>query len=136
MITAMDTNVLIDVPANDSRYAERSLTALRRCQQEGRLIICEIVLAEIARYFSSVAELRSVLSRLDISVEAFGDEVCFRAGAAFQGYRRRGGSRSRILADLLIAAHAEVKCARFLTRDRGFYRDYFPDLALVDPGQD
>jgi len=136
MITAADTNVLIDVLANDPRYAERSLAALRRCQQEGRLVICEIVLAEVARYFASVADLRSVLSRLDISVEAFGDEVCFRAGAAFQRYRRFGGSRSRILADFLIAAHAEVKCARLLTRDRGFYRDYFPGLAVVDPVQD
>jgi predicted nucleic acid-binding protein len=136
MITAVDTNVLIDVLANDPRYAERSLAALRRCQQDGRLVICEIVLAEIARYFPSVADLRSVLSRLDISAEAFGDEVCFRAGAAFQRYRRLGGSRNRILADFLIAAHAQLKCARLLTRDRGFYRDYFPDLAVVDPGQD
>ncbi len=136
MITAVDTNVLIDVLANDPRYAERSLAALRRCQQDGRLVICEIVLAEIARYFPSVADLRSVLSRLDISAEAFGDEVCFRAGAAFQRYRRLGGSRNRFLADFLIAAHAQLKGARRVTRDRGFYRDYFPDLAVVDPGQD
>lgn len=133
MITAVDTNVLIDVLANDARYVDGSLAALRQCQDEGRLVICEIVLAEIARYFASVESLRRTLADLEIKSEALGDVACHRAGVAFQHYRQRGGKRDRILADFLIGAHAQSHCARLVTRDRGFYRDYFPELKIVAP---
>ncbi len=137
MITAIDTSVLIDVLADDKCYAEASLAALHTCQDEGQLVICEIVLAEIARYFGTVEELRDTLDQLDVRSESFGDEVCHRAGQAFQKYRKRGGIRGgireRILADFLVGAHAQVKCSHLLTRDRGFYRDYFPELIVLDP---
>lgn len=133
MITAVDTSVLIDVFAEDRRYVDASLAALRTCQDDGRLVVCEVVLAEIARYFDSVEDLRVTLASLEIRSEAFGDEVCFAAGETFQRYRKRGGGRERILADFLVGSHAQLRCTRLLTRDRGFYRDYFPDLVVMDP---
>jgi predicted nucleic acid-binding protein len=55
------------------------------------------------------------------------------AGQIFRQYRQRGGKRDRVLADFLIAAHAKTRCSRLLTRDRGFYRSYFPKLTLIEP---
>lgn len=133
MITAVDTNVLIDVLADNPKFVESSIAALRRCQQDGQLVICEIVLAEIARYFPSIDELRKTMSQLELSTEALGDVVCHAAGLAFLKYRQQGGQRDRILADFLVGAHAQVRCSRLLTRDRGFYRDYFPNLIVLDP---
>jgi predicted nucleic acid-binding protein len=37
----------------------------------------------------------------------------------------------RIITDFLIGAHAMAKAERFMTRDRGFYQSYFPDLHII-----
>lgn len=133
MITAVDTNVLLDVLAADPVHGQASRVALRASQRAGRLVVCEIVQAELSRYFPKLDGLRATLARLELGVEALGDEACHAAGQAFLRYRKRGGARERILPDFLIGAHAAVRCTRLLTRDRGFYRDYFPKLEIVDP---
>jgi hypothetical protein len=38
-----------------------------------------------------------------------------------------------VVADFLIGAHASLQGEALLTRDRGFYRDYFADLRVIDP---
>ncbi len=43
--------------------------------------------------------------------------------------------RDRIAADFLIGAHAILQCDRLVTRDRGFYRDYFSGLKVLDPSR-
>ncbi len=35
--------------------------------------------------------------------------------------------------DFLIGAHALAQCDRLLTRDRGFYKEYFGKIRIVDP---
>lgn len=135
MITAVDTNVLLDVFAADARHGESSRAALDSCQRGGRLVICEIVLAELSRYFRDPDLLEATLGRLQIAVEPLGAEACFAAGQAFLRYRKRGGKRDRILPDFLIGAHALVRAGRLLTRDRGFYRTSFADLEILDPSR-
>jgi predicted nucleic acid-binding protein len=44
-----------------------------------------------------------------------------------------GGSRTALVPDFLVAAHAAVRADRLLTRDRGFARRYFRRLRIVDP---
>ena len=135
MITSVDTNVILDILAADQKYGPASLRTLKTCQQEGNLVICEIVLAELSRYFTQLKNLTDILDDLDIKVESLGEEACFLAGQAFLTYRMRSGKRDRILPDFLIGAHAQLRCSRLLTRDRGFYRDYFAHLPVVDPSQ-
>ena len=57
----------------------------------------------------------------------------FLASRTWRTYREQGGQRTRILADFLIAAHAQTQASKLLSRDRGFYRKLFPTLVLIDP---
>jgi hypothetical protein len=63
-------------------------------------------------------------------------DTALAAGAAWADYRRRGGSRKRVIADFVIGAHSLVHADRLLTRDRGFYRSYFSALEVLDPSRE
>lgn len=135
MITALDTNILLDIWLPDPVFGPKSWDALMKADEEGGLIICEVVYAELASQFPNQAAFDARLDDLDIKVTAVPRAAAYRAGVARMSYLREGGKRTRILPDFLIAAHASVVADRFLTRDQGFYRTHFPNLKLIDPGK-
>jgi len=69
------------------------MAAIRKVRGEGKLIVCECVLAEICPVLSN---------------------------------------REEVL-EFLIGAHAATHADRLVARDRGYLRDYFKDLVVVDP---
>ena len=48
-------------------------------------------------------------------------------------FRQRGGRRERVIADFLIGSHAMMQCGALITRDDGFFRDYFKGLRIIVP---
>lgn len=133
MITAVDTSVLLDVFVADPDFGETSAGALRNCRAEGRLVACEVVWAEVAGTFPSPTKARDALNGLAVEFAPLDADAALAAGAAWNTHRRRGGQRDRVIADFLIGAHATAHSDRLLTRDRGFYRSYFKELAILDP---
>ena len=56
-----------------------------------------------------------------------------RAGEMQRRYRQRGGRRDRTAPDFLVGAHALLQCNALITRDDGFFRDYFKGLKIIVP---
>ena len=133
MITFVDTNILLDVFLPDPVHGESSSAALEKAFHEGSLIVNEIVYAELAPQFDSRKLLNDVLGKLGIQMVIADTEIAFSAGETWKAYRKTGGKRDRIIADFLIGAHALLKADRLLTRDRGFYKDYFKRLVILHP---
>lgn len=133
MITAVDSNVLIDILGADPTFGPRSFGAARRCAHEGVLIACAAVWAEVLAAFPDPIETEAALRRIPVEFSALGRAGATRAGVAWRAYRARGGPRERIVADFLVGAHALEEADRLLTRDRGFQRTAFANLEILDP---
>ena len=133
MITAIDTNILLDVLVPNENFCDASIGALEEAATAGVLVICDMVYAELCIHFTSQRECDGFLEGNEVRVEPLNREAHFLASRAWRAYRKQGGQRARILADFHIGAHAQTQATRLLSRDRGFYRKLFPSLDLVDP---
>ncbi len=129
----VDSNVIIDVLAQDATWAKWSEAALTDAADHDEIAINPIIYAEIASGFPTMAELD-----LHLAADAFRRlplpyEAGFVAGQAFVEYRRRGGARISPLPDFYIGAHAAVAGLTLLSRDARRYRGYFPRVRLISP---
>ena len=133
MITAVDTNILLDVLIPNPAFAEGSAVALDLAATFGSLVICDVAYAELCIHFSAQRDCDHFLESASIRVQSLSPESLFLASRVWRTYRSQGGKRTRILADFLIGAHAQKQANRLISRDRGFFRTLFPKLELLDP---
>lgn len=129
----VDTNVLVDVLENDPDWADWSVAQLRAQAQIHRLVINPVIYAELSLTFATVEALDDALAGLQIPVMDIPKPALFLAGKAFVKYRRQGGTRTNVLADFFIGAHAAVAGLPVLTRDVRRYAGYFPTVLLISP---
>ena len=128
MITSVDTNVLFDLFRTDSPHHSQSLAWLRAAYDRGAVLICDVVYAELVPAFGDCAALDGALQEINVTLSPIDTSIACEAGLRWMRYRRSGGPRARIITDFLIGAHAVAAADAFLTRDRGFYSTYFPEL--------
>jgi predicted nucleic acid-binding protein len=131
MISALDSSIILDVLTANPQFFENSEALLRRAIAEGKLVIGECVLAEIAPVFNDEKDLRKFLTEWRIDFVPSSLDSAILAGINFARYLSRGGRTGRIVADFLIGAHAMFHADRLLARDRGYLRDYFAKLIVL-----
>jgi len=155
MTVAVDTNILLDILLPDPGHVNKSLSQLNRSSKKHHLVISEIVYAELASQFSEQDMLEHFLSETGISLVYCGPDALWAAARAWKSYTKNRTrdfqckacgmlhpleckecssailSRQHILPDFLIGGHALFHAGFLLTRDRGFYKGYFPGLELL-----
>jgi predicted nucleic acid-binding protein len=132
-VILVDTNVLIDVLENDPQWADWSIAQLRAQSKIHELGINAIVYAELSLAFERMEELDDAVMHLGLKLLELPRPALFLAGRAFLAYRKAGGTRSNVLPDFLIGAHAAVAGVAILTRDARRYATCFPAVKLLLP---
>lgn len=132
-MTPVDTNVLLDVLTGNPDWAAWSVRQLEMAAVAGPLLINDIVYAELAVGYADIADLEDVVRTMTLRLDPFPRPALFLAAKAFQQYRKRGGTRTGVLPDFFIGAHAAVAGIPLLTRDVRRYRRYFPTVRVIGP---
>ena len=132
-MTLVDTNVLLDLVTDDPDWADWPIAQLEAASLNGPLLINEVIYAELAVRYDRVEDLEAFVDEAGLDMAPIPRAALFLAGRVFTRYRRSGGSRTGVLPDFFIGAHAAVVEQPLLTRDIGRYRTYFPSLMLITP---
>jgi hypothetical protein len=136
---AVDSNTLIDFIGNDPGAADAADQALRRALASGPVVACEVVLAEVVAGLGNGSAVMDALEELGVDFSPLEQRSAVRAGEMQRRSleRRRaaaaGADSRRVVADFLVGAHALLQCHGLITRDAGFFRDYFKGLKLIVP---
>jgi predicted nucleic acid-binding protein len=123
---ALDSSVLIDVLTGDPVFGDVSAAKLESAMERDDIVVCDVVLAEVAAKVNPVD--------MGVNFSPISEQAAIRTGIMQRRFRDRGGHRNeRVVADFLIGAHALLHCNALITRDNGFFRDYFKGLKIINP---
>jgi predicted nucleic acid-binding protein len=135
---AIDSSVLIDLLGNDAR-ADAAEVSLRNALNIGPVAVSDIAISEVTAGLGHGSEMADAIEELGIHFSPLELRSAIRAGEMQRKYNerlRREGHVSvarRTVADFLVGAHAMLQCDGLITRDAGFFRDYFKGLKVIVP---
>jgi len=129
----VDSCVLLDLIGNDPVWQPWSARKLAASSLVEDLFVNPIVYAEISARYDKQNEVDRMLAAAGLEFMGVPRQAAFLAARAYRRYRSQGGSRTSLLPDFFIGAHAAVLGASILTRDTRRYATYFPTVRLIAP---
>lgn len=135
---AIDAPVLIDL-LGDGAGADAAEACLRLALGSGPVVVCDVVVSEIAAGLGHGAEVMDALEDMGLSYSPIEQRAAVRAGEMQRKYVQRlreagqPPASPRTTSDFLVGAHALLQCSGLITRDAGFFRDYFKGLKVIVP---
>lgn len=139
MKICIDTVVLIDILKDEFRDYQESLYAAIIAKE--KLIAPVVVYAELMPQFTGNTKLiDAFLKDHKISIVPLEINAVSIAGARWMKYLKRKSKskcprcgqnlskKEHVLSDFFIGGFAMAECDSILTRDRGIYKKYFPEL--------
>lgn len=143
MRICVDTTVLLDILKDEFRSFQDKL--YKALQEKEELCAPSVVYGELLPQFKGDAGLlNEFLKEHDIRVEPLDIYSVAAAAGAWIKYLKRKTKikcpqcghlldrKAHFLSDFFIAGFASAKCDSILTRDRGIYKKYFPNLIGYD----
>jgi predicted nucleic acid-binding protein len=129
----VDTSVLLDIVTDDRRWVEWSTSAIATAASQDQLAINEVIYAELSVGYERIEDLDGMIATLGLSLARIPVGALFLAGKAFRHYRKTSGTKTGVLPDFFVGAHAAAVGAVLITRDVRNVRRYFPDVRLIAP---
>jgi len=135
----IDTTILLDILKDEFKsFQDKLYTALARRDD---LVAPPVVFAELMPQFKGNTKLLGeFLEEHKILIEPLDIDSAVAASQAWMKYLKQKTKlkcptfghelnlKEHFLSDFYIGGFASAKCSAILTRDRGIYRTYFPDL--------
>lgn len=128
----VDTNVFVDVIHQDPIWLDWSLKALSKAKSHQN-VTNFVVYAELHTHNTAGPHIDAFLQKLGVQVLDLTRPAAQLAANAFRSYRQDGGTKTGVLPDFFIGAHAQAEGYQLLTRDAGRYKTYFPKIKLICP---
>jgi predicted nucleic acid-binding protein len=129
---AVDSSVIVELLA-DAEHADAAEAALRDALARGPVVVCDAVVAEVCSALRDGDQAMQALEEMGISYCAVEQKSALRAGEMQRRHRMRGAGSERSIQDFIVGAHALLQCNALITRDAGFFRDYFKGLKVIVP---
>lgn len=136
---AIDTSVLIDLLGEDA-MADAAEACVRDALAGGPVVLCDVVLSEITSGLGHGADIMDVVEEMGMSYLPVERKSAIRAGEMQRRYKQRlrtlgkeDSPGQRAVPDFIVGAHALLQCSALITRDAGFFRDYFKGLKVIVP---
>ncbi len=137
---AIDTSILSDLLGDDVR-ADAAEACLRLALSAGPVVVCDVVVSEVTAGLGHGSEVMDVLEEMGLSFLPLDRRAAIRAGEMQRKYKQRlrengnasSAAAQRTIPDFLVGAHAMLQCEALITRDDGFFRDYFKGLKVITP---
>ena len=135
---AIDSSVLIDLLGEDA-MAGAAEVCVRDALARGPVVLCDVVVSEITAGLGHGADIMDVVEEMGMRYLPVERKAAIRAGEMQRRYKQRvrslekDASGLRTVPDFIVGAHALLQCSALITRDAGFFRDYFKGLKVIVP---